>query len=105
MEELKFGDYIALNNLSLEVSRGEIFGFLGLNGVGKTTTIKMLLAMLKPTSVYLFRLPSDSTSRWTTLSLANVRRSPASVRDFHPRDDAHAGRTNKKATSLLASRF
>ncbi|AIY07118.1 multidrug ABC transporter ATPase [Paenibacillus polymyxa] len=47
----KFGDYIALNNLSLEVNRGEIFGFLGLNGAGKTTTIKMLLAMLKPTSV------------------------------------------------------
>ncbi|MGG1942007.1 ATP-binding cassette domain-containing protein [Paenibacillus polymyxa] len=47
----KFGDYIALNNHSLEVNRGEIFGFLGLNGAGKTTTIKMLLAMLKPTSV------------------------------------------------------
>ncbi|MGG4499807.1 ATP-binding cassette domain-containing protein [Paenibacillus polymyxa] len=47
----KFGDYIALNNLSLEVNRGEIFGFLGLNGAGKTTTIKMLLAVLKPTSV------------------------------------------------------
>ncbi|WP_081965724.1 ATP-binding cassette domain-containing protein [Paenibacillus sp. FSL H7-0357] len=92
-----------LNKLSLY--GGVEIGFSGLNGAGKTTTIKMLLAMLKPTSVYLFRLPSDSTSRWTTLSLANVRRSPASVRDFHPRDDAHAGRTNKKATSLLASRF
>ncbi|MDY7990185.1 ABC transporter ATP-binding protein [Paenibacillus polymyxa] len=52
----KFGDYIALNNLSLEVSRGEIFGFLGLNGAGKTTTIKMLLAMLKPTSGKLYML-------------------------------------------------
>ncbi|MEE4563896.1 MULTISPECIES: ATP-binding cassette domain-containing protein [Paenibacillus] len=47
----KIGDYIALNNLSLEVNRGEIFGFLGLNDAGKTTTIKMLLAMLKPISV------------------------------------------------------
>ncbi|WP_354667025.1 ATP-binding cassette domain-containing protein [Paenibacillus peoriae] len=52
----KFGDYIALDNLSLEVSRGEIFGFLGLNGAGKTTTIKMLLAMLKPTSGKLYML-------------------------------------------------
>ncbi|QUL56276.1 ABC transporter ATP-binding protein [Paenibacillus tritici] len=52
----KFGDYTILNNLSLEVSRGEIFGFLGLNGAGKTTTIKMLLAMLKPTSGKLYML-------------------------------------------------
>lgn len=51
-----FGDYTILNNLSLEVSRGEIYGFLGLNGAGKTTTIKMLLAMLKPTSGKLYML-------------------------------------------------
>ncbi|WP_334075004.1 MULTISPECIES: ABC transporter ATP-binding protein [Paenibacillus] len=52
----KFGEYTALNNLSLEVNRGEIFGFLGLNGAGKTTTIKTLLAMLKPTSGKLYML-------------------------------------------------
>lgn len=52
----RFGDYTILNNLSLEVSRGEIYGFLGLNGAGKTTTIKMLLAMLKPTSGKLYML-------------------------------------------------
>ncbi|MEK3875953.1 ABC transporter ATP-binding protein [Paenibacillus sp. FSL M7-0420] len=52
----RFGDYSVLNNLSLEVSRGEIYGFLGLNGAGKTTTIKMLLAMLKPTSGKLYML-------------------------------------------------
>ncbi|MBY0011568.1 ABC transporter ATP-binding protein [Paenibacillus typhae] len=52
----KFGDYTVLNNLSLEVSRGEIYGFLGLNGAGKTTTIKMLLAMLRPTSGKLYML-------------------------------------------------
>lgn len=52
----KFGDYTVLNNLSLEVSRGEIFGFLGLNGAGKTTTIKMLLSMIKPTSGKLYML-------------------------------------------------
>ncbi len=52
----KFGDHTVLNNLSLEVSRGEIYGFLGLNGAGKTTTIKMLLAMLRPTSGKLYML-------------------------------------------------
>ncbi len=51
-----FGEYKALNNLSLEVKRGEIFGFLGLNGAGKTTTIKTLLGMLKPTSGELYML-------------------------------------------------
>ncbi|ABR48083.1 ABC transporter related [Alkaliphilus metalliredigens QYMF] len=51
-----FGEYKVLNNLSLEVNRGEIFGFLGLNGAGKTTTIKMLLGMLKPTSGKLYML-------------------------------------------------
>ncbi|WP_342566365.1 ABC transporter ATP-binding protein [Paenibacillus sp. FSL R7-0345] len=52
----RYGDYTVLNNLSLEVHRGEIFGFLGLNGAGKTTTIKLLLAMLRPTSGKLYML-------------------------------------------------
>lgn len=50
-----FGEYHAVNNVSLEVNRGEIFGFAGLNGAGKSTTIHMMLSLLKPTSgsVYL----------------------------------------------------
>jgi ABC-2 type transport system ATP-binding protein len=43
-----FGRLMAVNCLSLEVTRGEIFGFLGLNGAGKTTTIRMLLDLLRP---------------------------------------------------------
>jgi ABC-2 type transport system ATP-binding protein len=46
----KFGDFVAVNNISFEVQRGEIFGFLGPNGAGKTTTIRMLLGLLTPTS-------------------------------------------------------
>lgn len=45
-----FGDYQAVQNLSLEVGHGEIFGFLGLNGAGKSTTIKMMLSLLTPSS-------------------------------------------------------
>ncbi|MCG3212247.1 MAG: putative multidrug ABC transporter ATP-binding protein YbhF [Anaerolineae bacterium] len=46
----KFGSFVAVNNISFTVPRGEIFGFLGPNGAGKTTTIRMLLGLLTPTS-------------------------------------------------------
>ncbi|MCX6169868.1 MAG: ABC transporter ATP-binding protein [Ignavibacteriales bacterium] len=46
----KFGNLIAVNNLDLNVYRGDVFGFLGPNGAGKSTTIRMLLSLIKPTS-------------------------------------------------------
>lgn len=45
----KFGDFTAVNNISLNVAEGEIFAFLGPNGAGKSTTIKMLTTLLHPT--------------------------------------------------------
>jgi ABC-2 type transport system ATP-binding protein len=46
----RFGDFVAVNDLSFDVRAGEIFGFLGANGAGKSTTIRMLCGLLKPTS-------------------------------------------------------
>src|ERR1700723_4647269 len=46
----KFGDFVAVNDISFDVAQGEIFAFLGPNGAGKTTTIKMLTTLLRPTS-------------------------------------------------------
>ncbi len=48
--EKHFGDFIAVNRISLEVRKGEIFGFLGPNGAGKSTTIRMLCGIIAPTS-------------------------------------------------------
>lgn len=52
----RYKDVQAVGNLSLELKKGEIYGFIGLNGSGKTTTIRMMLGMIKPTegSCWLF---------------------------------------------------
>jgi len=46
----RFGDFVAVNDISFDVRAGEIFGFLGSNGAGKSTTIRMLCGLLRPTS-------------------------------------------------------
>ena len=48
--EKKFGDFTAVDRINFSVWRGEIFGFLGPNGSGKTTTIRMMLGILAPTA-------------------------------------------------------
>jgi ABC-2 type transport system ATP-binding protein len=45
----RFGDFVAVDHVSLEVARGEIFGFLGPNGAGKSTAIRILCGLLAPT--------------------------------------------------------
>jgi ABC-2 type transport system ATP-binding protein len=45
-----FGNFIAVNNITFQVEKGEIFGFLGVNGAGKTTAMRMLCGLSQPTS-------------------------------------------------------
>ena len=46
----RFGDFTAVDRISFDVARGEIFGFLGANGAGKTTAMRMLCGLSYPTS-------------------------------------------------------
>ncbi len=46
----KYGEHVAVDNLSFTVNRGDIYGFLGQNGAGKSTTIRMLLSLVRPSS-------------------------------------------------------
>jgi ABC-2 type transport system ATP-binding protein len=63
-----YSDVIAVSKLSLNVRKGEIYGFLGLNGAGKTTTIRLLLGMIKPTTgfakIYGERVSASKTNLW-----------------------------------------
>ncbi len=61
-----FGNYVAVNNLDVQVMRGDVFGFLGPNGSGKTTTIRMLLGLIRPT-----------TGRATLFGMDNASHLPA----------------------------
>ncbi len=58
----RFGDFTAVDAISFEVRPGEIFGFLGPNGSGKTSTIRMILGLLRPTSGRILVLGQDVAS-------------------------------------------
>jgi ABC-2 type transport system ATP-binding protein len=66
-----YKDVHAVSELSLNVRKGEIYGFLGLNGAGKTTTIRMLLGMIRPTSGAAFinrkKISSVRTELWNQI--------------------------------------
>ncbi len=55
----RYGNLTALNQLNLEVARGEVLGFLGLNGAGTTTAIRLLLDLLRPTAGHAFIFGHD----------------------------------------------
>lgn len=67
----RFKERLAVNDLNLEVFRGDVFGFLGPNGAGKSTTIRMLLSLIRPTSGDI-RLFGRSVRRERSEALAKV---------------------------------
>lgn len=59
----RFGDFVAVDHISFQVQRGEILGYLGPNGSGKTTTIRMLLGLLRPSEGHARVLGFDAFSQ------------------------------------------
>ncbi len=92
----KFGDFTAVNGLSLEVNQGEIFGLLGPNGAGKSTTLMMLTTLLKPTS---------GTARVNNFDIVadpdGVRKSIGIVFQDPSSDDTLTGYENLKLHGML----
>src|SRR5699024_7246126 len=67
----KFNDFIAVDNLSLSIQEGEIFGFLGSNGAGKSTTIHMISNLLQMTEGNIYILGKD-IRKFTKFAKSNI---------------------------------
>src|SRR5882757_9269657 len=78
----RFGRQFAVNGIDLAVPRGEVYGFLGPNGSGKTTTIRMLLGLIRPTAGghRLFDAPMPQAARDVLPRIGALVEGPA----FHP---------------------
>ena len=77
-----FGDFVAVDHVNLTIERGEIFGFLGSNGCGKSTTMKMLTGLLPPTegSAMLSASPSKRAASRSARASAICRRPSRSMK-------------------------
>lgn len=64
----KYKDKVAVNSINLSINKGEIYGLLGVNGAGKSTTIKMLSCLIKPTSGYSIVNDSEDVKRIINVS-------------------------------------
>lgn len=80
----KFGDFIAVDNMSLEIQEGEIFGFLGSNGAGKSTTINMISGLLRINSGEIHILGKNivSHSKFAKLNIGIVPQDLAIYEDM-----------------------
>jgi ribosome-dependent ATPase len=80
----RFGDFTAVDNVSFEIARGEIFGFLGSNGCGKTTTMKMLTGLTPATSgsAELLGKPIDATDLTTRRRIGYMSQSFSLYREL-----------------------
>ena len=73
-----FGPFRAVNELSFKVMEGDVYGFLGQNGAGKSTTIRMLLSLIRPTSgnISIFGMDMERHRREVLSKVGAVIESP-----------------------------
>ena len=90
----KFGDFVAVDDLSFQVSPGRITGFLGPNGAGKTTTLRMLLGLVRPT---------HGTARIEGMDYADLSRPLQTVGAALEATNFHPGRTGRDHLRVLAA--
>jgi len=108
----RYPDVLAVSEISLNVRKGEIYGFLGLNGAGKTTTIRMLLGMIHPTSGISFingkKVSENNTSLWK--EIGHLVEIPYSYPDLTVRENLEIIRrlrfiSDKKAVESIIDRL
>ncbi|MFL1675019.1 ABC transporter ATP-binding protein [Paenibacillus dendritiformis] len=87
----KFGDFIAVDNISLNVHEGEIFGFLGANGAGKSTTINMIASLLRSTKGEISLLGKNiaKDSRFAKMNTGIVPQDLAIYEDMTAYENVH----------------
>jgi len=105
----RFGDFVAVDRVSFTIERGEIFGFVGSNGCGKTTTMKMLTGLLPPSvgEALLFGKPLDARDMAARLRVGYMSQSFSLYTELTVRQnlDLHARLFHipaEKATARLA---
>src|SRR5262245_23965446 len=64
---IRYGSFVAVDNLHFEVRRGELFGLLGPNGAGKSSTLRVLIGQRRPTAGKVAILGRDIASEWSTI--------------------------------------
>ena len=111
----RFGDFVAVDSVSFRIERGEIFGFLGSNGCGKTTTMKMLTGLLDASSgtAELLGHPIDASDMATRMRVGYMSQSfslyeELTVRknlDLHARLYRMEGRRAREAVADALTRF
>jgi ABC-2 type transport system ATP-binding protein len=108
----RYGEVLAVDGVSLNVHRGEIYGFLGLNGAGKTTTIRALLGMIHPSGgeVLLFGEKIEKNGRGPWRRIGHLVDTPAAYPELSVRENLEISRklygiTTAEATERAIERF
>lgn len=91
----KIKDTVIINNLNINIRKGEIYGLLGQNGSGKTTTLKLILNLLKPTSgvIELFNEPITNNSKEFLKKVGSVVEYPAFYENLTAKENLEIHKT------------